>query len=47
MSDLLRTISSEVIRDSKNEELQRRLEIEAKLAASEEITDDLVDSVIR
>jgi hypothetical protein len=47
VTSLVQKIGSEVIRDCKNEELMRRLAVEAELTATEEIVDDLVDSIAR
>ena len=44
---MIAKVGSEAVRDCRNEELMRRLEEEARLTATEEICDEIVESVAR
>jgi hypothetical protein len=47
VDSMIQTVGAETLRLCKNEELQKRLEQEAKLNAIQDVTDELVDSVTR
>ena len=46
MPDLLRKLSKNILKEARNEEIQRRLDNEAKDNAIEEIHEDLVEEVV-